>query len=225
MTATPEDFPIQAIVNHSSRYFLMFGAFLLGGVTYMTSDAIFQKPPDLFHVVIFLACLGFTAWSLTGFWFFFDHIKVFSDRLEVANFGGRYSRTIYYSDIEKIKKSRKSRKYESWDELTLLLKNGGTYKLYSTSYRNYNEIEAVITRKTGLVIDSENDKNKSVKNSIIVLSVLFIACAAVLAWLCYRLISIYELKYQKDASIHSGLSPADFPDTGSGCRSVALPGP
>lgn len=190
MKTTPGKFPIQTEVNNSTRYFVLFGAFFFGWVTYMMRDALYQRPPELLHLAIFLIGPGFTIWALAGFWIYFDHIKVFSDRLEITNFRGHYNRTIYFSEIAEIRKIHKSGKYEAWDELVILLKNRKKHKIYSTSYRNYNEIETALSRNAGLPIGngkSRNDTIKSIKISIAVLSLLFVVFATALVYLYGRM--------------------------------------
>lgn len=216
MTEIKEKAIIKTEIDKLYRYALIFGAIFFGWMSYLTSSVFNQKPPELIGIVIFFVFIGFGLWSLIGFWAYFDNITIFYDRLEAKNFGGFYNKTIFFTDIVDTKTSHKQAKYNSWDELTIMLTNNKKYKIYSTSYKNYHQLEHFIRRKQGIKYNqttNKSDKNKVLEN-IIIYSFLSICIFGLL----YFYKKSEEFEVDKDSLVSIELTLDNKPAIKSGSK-------
>jgi hypothetical protein len=126
---------------------ILAGAAFMAWLCYLSSDFLRQTPPELIGVLVFLFFVGFFLWAVIGFWTYFADITIFADRLEIRNFGRRYHKIIYFTDIIDVKIVQKHGEHESWKELTVVFGDNKKYKIYSNCYDNYGEMATFLKRK------------------------------------------------------------------------------
>jgi hypothetical protein len=139
---------VQSEVDKLQRSIMLLGFILFGSLSlWITKPIIATIPLQIPVIILALVFWGFTLWSLIGFWIYFAHLKVYSDKLTISNWGGFYRRIILFTDIISIKTAKISHKNVSTEECVIKTIDNKQYKIYETSYDNYSDIKKALPRK------------------------------------------------------------------------------
>jgi hypothetical protein len=139
---------VQSKADNFTRLIYVVAALLFGCLGYFISSKAFQQEPlELGILILSLVFWVFALWGFFGIWYYYDALKIYSDRLEVTNWGNLYQRKIYFNDIIGIEIEVKNSKYTTWEECTIRVNKGRKYRFYDKSYENYLELKKNLNQK------------------------------------------------------------------------------
>ena len=201
MPETQDKVIIQSKADNFYRFIYIGGFIFFCWICYLTRSAVYQEPIELIFLIIFLFFASFALWSLIGIWIYFPTLKIFSHRLEVEYFGGIYQKTIHFKDISEVRTEYKKTEHISWHELTIRYCNKQKFKIYSTSYNNFNQIDKFLSSKRGVsLIKSVASKNKNnITDKVIIASMSILGIIGLLYF--FNQSNNYELKKDDLVSI------------------------
>jgi hypothetical protein len=133
---------IKSKPNLFNRSISLITFILFGVVSYsLLKPALEQKYIDLSLVCICLPFIVCSLLSFVSFWTYFEPIRIFLDRIEIKKAFGLYKKVFFFDEISKIETRNGRSKYISWEELIICGYNNRKYKIYSSSYQNYDDIK------------------------------------------------------------------------------------
>jgi hypothetical protein len=179
---------IQSKADNFTRLIYIIATLFFGCIGYFISIKAFQDNPlELGILIISLVFWVFALWGFLGIWYYYDTIKIYSDRLEVSNWGNLYHRTISFNDISGIEIEVKNSKYTTWEECTIRVNKGRKYRFNDKSYTNYLELKRNLNQK----------QIKDIyKNDLISKKAKFIGNAFIICFTCFLVFAPFYCIYQ-----------------------------
>jgi hypothetical protein len=179
---------VQSKADNFSRLIYVAATLLFGCVGYFISGKAFQQEPiELGILILSLLFWVFALWGFLGFWYYFDTIKIYSDRIEISNLSNLFQRKIYFNDINSIEIEVKNSKYSIWEECTIRVNKGRKYRFYDKSYKNYLELKKNLNQK----------KIKDIyKKELMPKVAIFIGKAFIICFTCFLIFIPFYLIYQ-----------------------------
>jgi hypothetical protein len=181
---------VQSKADNFTRLVYVITTLFFGSAGYFVSNKAFQQHPiELGILILSLVLWGGALLGFLGIWYYYDAIKIYSDRLEISNWGNLFHRKIYFNDIIGIEIEVKNSTHTTWEECTIRVNKGRKYRFNEKNYVNYLDLKKNLNQKQIKDIYKKYLMPKGIK--FIENAVICFACFLVLAPFYF----MYQSKY------------------------------